>query len=209
MFLVFYGSALLSNNIGLLAQDAPRTIERARTNINDPVGYAGFLFDDQEVQHGVSFQAAGDWLEHVVVVVENRSAKDLIALQIMLSFPELGRGDSTHTVLLVPMIVGQIPEHALYTTSGRKIAVAQHPAIDLKPGQTVRIPVADVLSEIAKMVPPAVKISDLTRCSFWISDAYFADQTKWFAGTYSRPDPQTKGSYIPITREEFIKGGSN
>jgi hypothetical protein len=139
----------------LFAQDSTRVIKRARTNINDPVSYVGFYVDDKEVQHGVSFQAAGDWLEHLVVVVENRSPKDLIALQMMITLSDFGEGDSKHPPVMAPIIVGQIPEHQLYTKSGAKIPMPQHLPVILKPGQTLRIPIADAMNELKKQSLPS------------------------------------------------------
>ncbi len=191
--------------LGAWAQGSQHFIHLGRTNIQDPVEIVALRVNGQSVQNGVPFEANGEWIEDISVVIKNRSMKTLKCVQLAIEFPEMrDTSDRTTPLVMTTVTAGVIPEHQLYTKSGQKIDVVQQPPINIGPGQTIEVPISGGLTHVKSFIEKSRPFATLARCDIWIQSAFFADGTKWnLSGVFFRPDSKTLGKYNSISKEEF------
>lgn len=183
--------------------EALKTVHTESSNILDPIKIVQLLVDGKEVHRGIPFQAGPDWLQHLTVVIQNKSGKDLTAAQIMIDFPELGDGSHERPIVGTQIRIGQRPEHALYSQSGEKIRAESTAPIRIAPGSTVSFSFSDFMDRIRSTVAGYRDPADLNQCWIRLQVFFFSDGTRWIKGMYTRPDPATPGKYIPISRDDF------
>lgn len=99
---------------------------------------------------GKPFEANGDWIKHLVVIVKNVLSKDIIAGSIELYIPETPDNSTHHRIAHQAIGLGQTPESALYTLDGRKINQPPARPLHIGPDQRMKFVFAPIFSLCSK-----------------------------------------------------------
>ncbi len=176
--------------------------------VNGPSAARAYILWDK----GVTFQAGDDWMKNLVFVYKNVSNKELIAMDVDLFFPQTGSGTSDNPVSGYLVMTGRPPDHAMYNSrTGQKHTPSpfQSKPLNILPNQEIRLALAPFYDAIKasiesnQSVQSNQSVSSVTECQVDEGIYYFADGTRWQAGKFEKPDPNTPGGYLPITPEEF------
>ena len=169
-----------------------------------PVVLGSVRVDGSRIVPGVQFHASPDWLEHLHVVVFNRTIKPIIAITIELSFPETGDGGYPSTGMWTYQVqVGNIPAYELVDPSGKKLKQTLHTAIDLLPGASIDVDLGK--PEYSRMVSTLVRGRAPRICHIRALIVTFSDGTMWGVDSFMRPDPMHPGRYRQLSPDEFFK----
>jgi hypothetical protein len=197
------GSAISKDPIRRSGPNIPgpgeKVINRARSNIYDPVSMGKIFFKGLPIKPGEPFPAGDDWLKYIEVEIKNTSHKPLIAGQIRIDFRELGS-----PLMMWAAGVGRIPEFALYRATGEKVnRVQTQPEILIPPGGLVTISLARDYEDLVAYLGLRTPLNNVSACGIDLDSFYFADDTRWSQGSYVRADHDHPGRHISISRDEF------
>jgi hypothetical protein len=153
---------------------------------------------------GRPFQAGNEWLKDAVVVLEDFSNKEIEAGSLRVDFPQTGTGQRGSPVIATPILLGRTPDAALYAPSGKKRSAESAQPLHLTPNQRLTVPLGPYYEEMKQSVESKGSIESITTCWIRLQFFYFADGTRWSPSGYQRPDPNTLGKWLPMTRDEFM-----
>lgn len=179
----------------------PRIVRVGPDDPSFPIGRLTILYDGKPVKYGTYFDAPDDWLRHVSVSFQNRSAKTLIAGFLQIDFRQLG-GDPLAFYFVQ---FGLTPEHQLYTRSGQP--TSRQPGetpFSLAPGATGTISLERYYPGIRAAIETRGTLAQLTYCHVEYGAFYFDDDLRWMRGAFTRADPTKPGEYIPTPPEDFM-----
>ena len=81
--------------------------------------------------------------------------------------------------------------------------------LDLEPGGTLAIRVADYIDKIEAYLKPAGPLSAITRCNFFIASSEFDDGLRYAAGAYSVPDSHRPGQWVYYRDRSYFPGDAH
>jgi hypothetical protein len=188
---------------------APRAVQIERSTGQDPAKIVRVMIGNREVKPGVTFQSGDEWFKDLSVVIRNLSSKKIVFARVQVYFPETGDGTPERPRVGDQSSVGQIPENGRYSgVTGQKLEDAPRDPIVVEPGQELTVPVIshfgdDHFDNVKSSIESRQPLSSIATCVVGLATLYFDDGTKWAAGHYYRPDPNTPGKHIIISYEEF------
>lgn len=202
-----------------------RTVRTGQSSVDDPVRITRILAGSMDITPGGAdpvtgvhytgwtgkpFNAGGDWMKGLVVLVKNVSKKDIIAGSVEVNIPETPDNSTHHWIAHQTIDLGQIPELALYTRDGRKVKLPPAAPIRVAPGQEMKFVFASHFNSLQDSLQSKGRsVSDVTACWVLMHYFYFADGTRWapFSG-YQKPDPSSPTRYTDITVNAFLNTSS-
>jgi hypothetical protein len=158
---------------------------------------------DQQIEPGVPFQAGGDWLKDMSILLRNRTDKTIDYVEIALRFPEAGNGRTEPTVIY-HIQLGQIP--AVDRFNGHGEPLRDDPArkpLGFAPGDSLAIHFGDYIAAIQSAVEQKISFAQITRCFIHRGTIFFDDGTRWTTAGYEAPNPDQPGRYVRLPDDYF------
>jgi hypothetical protein len=158
---------------------------------NPPVAVTQLLLDEKPIPLDTPVPVSGEnWVSHIVVEVQNVSSKDVVFGELILLFPETGKGGRTSPLISTIADLGRAPDTAFRLKDG-----ATHPIpegnrrfspIRIRPGGMMRFDFSkdDTTQAAAYRLTSQIHLVKILPRMF-----YFADESKWEGGTYLIPAP--------------------
>ena len=186
---------------------------------SDPVSYIEVTTEGLEIQPGISaavfvnrpavpFQADEDWLKNMLILLLNRTDKEIVCADIDFMFPDAGDGSPSRPVVEYHLTLGQRPEVDAFNSRGRKIPPnpAKQP-LSFSPGQTLTIHVGDYIEEIGSVVEQKLPLSQISKLAVRRRRFYFSDGMIWDdLRSYGIPDPNHPGQFAFKQRGSYFPG---
>jgi hypothetical protein len=191
--------------------DAVRIIGVAVAGNPVEVGQAGV----REDRPGKPFQADDNWLKNMTISIRNRTDKTIVSGEVMVWFPEtLGNSpERPEATTMYRLRFGQRPDVARYYKDGSKIPPDTFKPVELAPGQTMVIPLADHIDAIQSLVEGVgnTPFSHITKINLQRGSFYFVDGMRWENFSYFAPDLEHPGKYTALAQDFFPgrTGGSD
>lgn len=136
-----------------------------------------------EVLPGQRFQAGGNWLKNTTIYVINRTDKPVAWLEVSLQFPQTGNG-RTQPTWIYQLRAGQEPAADVKVTEARNgrpmpPEVIGAESLDLQPGHTLAIHLADFMDKISAYLRTAMPVNQITECYIYTASCELSDGTRW------------------------------
>jgi hypothetical protein len=186
----------------------------------------GTAFPDKHSWQGTVPNGGDDWLTSLSLTIQNVSTKKIVYLNVWCSVTETADWKLEHDKHSVvqnalqgktaePILgqlnhsVGHRPKAALYSMlTGHELHPDSGPAFELAPGQTYTIALEDpaIYGGLKSSVEESKgSISAANACNGpGVGIVFFEDGTQWQGHRYLRADPDTRGHWITITRDEWL-----
>jgi hypothetical protein len=180
-----------------------RLVRVSRDLLGGPVHIQYVRVGGAVVKPGVAFPADSGWLGRTQIVLSNNTNKEVVSVRILVLFPELGDGQPGHPIVGAPIQIGRMPESALYTRDGAKLVDGTTTMLALAPGHGMVIDLAHYHDALEEQIKRHIGTTDTSTLMIQLQDVFFADDSKWGSGGFSKPSETEKGKYVPITKDEF------
>jgi hypothetical protein len=163
-----------------------------------------------QLMPGQSFAANPDWLRDTTIYVMNRADKPLAWLELALQFPQPGNG-RTEPTLIYEIRLGRMPDLDAFDGKGDRIPAefAGTKPLDLQPGRTLVIHLADYIDQIRTYVRNAIALAEITRCNIYLAVSEFQDGLRYTGGAYSIPDPNQPGHWRYSPTRQYFPGDAH
>jgi hypothetical protein len=192
----------------------------------DPVTYIEVTTEGQEIQPGMSagvylnrpavpFQADNDWLKNMVILLLNRTKKEIVRAEFGFYFLDTGDGSPSRPVTMYTLTLGQLPETDSFTSHGQKLPPEpDKQPLSFAPGQMLVIHLADYVDAMQAYVEgdcgdrcnkmPFAQVSKIAvrRLRFYFSDGMIWDDLH----CYGIPDPNRHGQFAFKQRGRYFPG---
>jgi len=159
-------------------------------------------YDGKKIPNNrVPFNAPDDWLNHITISIQNKSAKAIVAGDLQLAFT---------TLVSNPMVfhyvrLGIEPEHEARGPSGLVLVRrAGKTSISVAPGDYIRFSLATDYDAIRSKIEARAPLSQATSVTIDYGIFYFEGGMRWDITAFSRVDPNTPGHYAPTTPEDLM-----
>jgi hypothetical protein len=134
------------------------------------------------------FDETDDWTRRISFEIDSLAAKPITFLEIYLKFPDTL---STGNIMVYPIRLGNRP--------GASQAASEN-ALYLKPGDKMKIDVANDYNELEKFIRARHSMKDIRTVELEVGFMVFEDGTAWAAGDFLRPDPNNPRRYVNVGR---------
>ncbi len=152
-----------------------------------------------QIRSAYKFQASDSWLKGLTLVLRNRTSKNIVRADFIVTFPE-----TAATVAMVAPRVrfGRFPASVAFFANGQPIPVSGDTLL-LAPGQAMGFNLGNYDSQLRGAIESRQPFSTVS-ITYLHFDVSFDDGTIWAAGGgYAAPDPQFPGKYLPMDRTYF------
>lgn len=150
-----------------------------------PVEFVTIKEGSEPVISRVSFKAGDDWLKNLSITVKNVSTKNIVRVEVHLTFLDTGDGTRGRPYLLMDGVqLGKTQDNHSH---------AANPPLDFQPGQELTLPFVSGLGDLSEGTV-GQPLSTIRRVQVTFS-IFFADGTKWRDGVYEKPNPAKVGRY--------------
>jgi hypothetical protein len=140
------------------------------------------------------FQANDDWLANTDIYLFNRTSKQIVYGDFIVSFPE------APTRNVVPISLGIMPAVAAFDHYGRPMPQNGRQPWSVGPGQTFVIHLANYIDDITNALTPVLPAA-LTKVSINAQSCMFDDGMMWQPGAnYLVPDQTHPGQWTHMPR---------
>ena len=139
-------------------------------------------------EFGEEFDETDDWTRRLSFEIDSIAAKPITFVQINLKFPDTL---STGNIMVYTLGVGNRP--------GASQVASENP-LYLKPGDKMKIDVANDYSQLEKFIRVRHSMKDIRKVELEVGFIGFEDGTAWAAGDFLRPDPNNPRRYINVGR---------
>jgi hypothetical protein len=168
----------------------------------------GVVGGPKVMQPGTPFQANGDWLKNMSIVLKNRTNKTIEWALIYIYFPDTGDG-ITQTESLYSIQIGQMPAVDFFTGKGGKV-LPHHPGgspLSFAPGQTLVIKIADHLDEMQSIIEAKLPLEQVTRIAIEPNAFFFEDGMRWDTiNRFGTADPNQPGKFTNLDKGRYFPG---
>ena len=157
-----------------LAQEKIRTLDKGRSYQNSPIEVVGRALGDKPFIDDTRVSANKDWLKDLVLAVKNVSDKNILSFDIDLLVKKHGK-----------ILMGVPVTFRTYTVPSALNARAANGEIKigvLRPGEVVKVRVADQAMSAFGNELLKSEIEDLDQVTIDIRFVYFDDNTRWVVG---------------------------
>lgn len=152
------------------------------------------LYGTRKLQPPPAFQASGDWLANTDIYFSNRTKKQIVYGEFVVTFPD---GPTRNAV---PIRLGIMPPVAAFDRSGNPLPQSGREPLSFGPGQTLVIHLGDYITDIASALKPALP-ADIKKVRINADEFIFDDGMKWSPGAvYLTPDQANPGQWIRMPR---------
>jgi len=169
----------------------------------DAVWVFNIATEGQQVEPTVPFQAGGNWLKDMSILLRNRTDKSIEYLEIRIRFPEGGNG-RTEPLTSYHIQLGQIPAVDRFKRNGQPLRVDPNlKPLGLAPGDSLAVGFADYFDGIQAAVEQKMPFAQVTRCVIHRGLTFFSDGVRWYNGIYESPDPARPGEFVTLPNDYF------
>jgi hypothetical protein len=196
-----------------LAQQEPAMritidLQDAQKAANWPGVVTGVTIAGRSIRLGQPITVTDKWLGTMVVTLRNISPKAIVQLGMYLTFPESGNGSEENPYEAVWTSLGIVPKVVYTDRNGHyhpPPSFGAEPApLRVPPGGMIRVSFSKNGDSVqAKLAEKHVAI---TKATLGFMTIYFADDSRWSAGTYLLPPSPVPGAWTIVTKEEFFRG---
>jgi len=157
----------------------------------------------QEVQPTVPFQAGGNWLKDMRILLRNRTDKTIDYLEIRIRFPEGGNG-RTEPLTSYHIRLGQRPAVDRFSRVGvlHPVDPNRNP-LGLAPGDSLAVGFADYFDGIQAAVEQKMPFAQVTRCVIYRGVTFLSDGVLWYNGIWESPNPAQPGDFVTLPNDYF------
>jgi len=195
------------------AQQPPETriiinLKDEQSAANWPVTVKTVTIAGKVVRLGGPIAVSGKWIGKTVVTLRNDSPKIIAQVGMYLTFPESGNGSSEHPYEAVWSSLGLVPKVVYTDRSGH---YHPPPSFGVQPS-SLRVPPGGLFDLSFSRDGDAVqtklgeKRMTITTATLSFTTIYFADDSRWSAGTYALPPHPMSGAWTMVKKEEFFRG---
>ena len=215
IFGIIAGSVLSANLRTASGQTLPSHLDDVKfmlaiPGMNPHVKVTRLLLDGKLVPFNSPVPVSGNWMGQIVVEIQNISAKEIVAGEILLLYPETGSGmpDSNSPIMSSVTRLGREPSTAFRLKDGTSRPVpdwmASSPEVRIPPGSTMRFEfgIDDTQAEAYRLAGQ-IHIVKVDPRFF-----YFGDGSKWQGGTFLSPVPPPALWQVAPTEQFFQNGGT-
>ena len=170
----------------IAAQSNMKSIEKRQLLRPEVVPIEEIRTREKLIQFGEAFQEGSDWLKEVRFRLKNKSGREIVYLELILSFPETS---VTGNVMSYSVRLGNRPGGPIQT----RAPLLVRPDDDL----TVILD-EDTYANLKKFIELRQAISTLNKVTAYPGFIVFSDGVAWSGGEYQRQDPANPNRYINI-----------
>lgn len=141
------------------------------------------------------FEAGGDWLKNLSLVVKNRTSKTITYASLHESFPETQAAGGQ--LIFHETRFGAVPAGVPFFGAGQRDALGPGPPLQLGPGAQQTFSLAGDAAAMAGLFNDQQPFSGISVIYVNV-DLWFSDGMHWQKGRYAVPDPDRPGHQKPM-----------
>lgn len=189
LFALFIGAFVALTTFAwfpITGQNNMKSIERRNLLRPEIVPIEEITRNEKTLQFGEKFEEGSDWLKGVKFKLKNYSAREIVYVELILSFPETA---ATGNMMSYSLRLGNRPGAA---TQARD-------SLLVKPDEYLTIMLDnDKYARLKEFIEHRQAVSTLNKVTAYLGFIIFSDGIAWGGGEYHRQDPTNPSRYINI-----------
>jgi len=189
VFALFLGAFVALTTLAwfpIASQNNMKSIEKRQLLRPEVVPIEEIKTKEKPIRFGEEFQEGSDWLKGVKFRLKNKSGREIVYIELILSFPETS---VTGNVMSYSVRLGKRPGGTIQTREPLRVRPDEDLTIILD---------EDKYANLKEFIELRQPISTLNKVTAYPGFIVFSDGIAWSGGEYQRQDPANPNRYVNI-----------
>jgi hypothetical protein len=177
------GYLIWTVNSGLAFQVPDHLVSQSKNAPKEPVNIVSVVAKNKQLKLNEAFKGSDDWLRGTQLRLKNNWDKDIIYIEVRLSFPQTRASGNE---MAFPLELGNLPGSPVYRDP-----------LQLSPGQEVILPLTEKEYEgLQRFIETRQKLPSIKHLQLEVAFIVFADETAWQSGIPMKRHPTNPRGWI-------------